>query len=203
MLISNSKGAIVLWQCFVINRLTVFIACCAKYGKEMSSHHQISSVLWYNVLATFVKRHCLYHQRSTKKCNDRVHLAKDFALVSFLSADFSAFVGICRRGNKGGFFAPPFILKRNPDATLLRGQLLNAHHKSWTSGGTYDCNLFRRFLLKETNEWWAKEKLQNKATLSALHPIIKKNIVSMLIVERAPASFHAEELQERRVLEWE
>ena len=96
MLISNSKGAIVLWQCFVINRLTVFIACCAKYGKEMSSHHQISSVLWYNVLATFVKRHCLYHQRSTKKCNDRVHLAKDFALVSFLSADFSAFVGICK-----------------------------------------------------------------------------------------------------------
>ena len=202
MLISNSKGAIVLWQCFVINRLTVFIACCAKYGKEMSSHHQISSVLWYNVLATFVKGHCLHQQRSTKKCNDRVHLAQDFALVSFLSADFSAFVGICRRGNKGGFFAPPFILKRNPDATLLRGQLLNAHHKSWTSGGTYDCNLFRRFLLKETNEWWAKEKLQNKATLSALDPI-KENISSMLIVERAPASFHAEELQERRALEWE
>ena len=67
-----------------------------KYGKEMSSHHQISSVLWYNVLATFVKGHCLHQQRSTKKCNDRVHLAKDFALVSFLSADFSAFVGICK-----------------------------------------------------------------------------------------------------------
>ena len=58
--------------------------------------------------------------------------------------------------------------------------------------------------MKETNEWWAKEELQNKATLSALHPIkITKNISSMLIVERAPASFHAEELQERRALEWE
>ena len=63
--------------------------------------------------------------------------------------------------------------------------------------GKYDCDLFRLFLLNERNERWAIEELQDKATLSALDPI------KTIHVECAPASFHAEESQERRALEWE
>ena len=48
-----------------------------------------------------------------------------------------------------------------------------------------------------------KRRIAEQGNIIRSAPNRKKNIVSMLIVERAPASFHAEELQERRALEWE